>query len=45
MLAARYALSHPERVEQLVLVNPIGLEDWQAEAVPLYLDYCLSKEA
>ena len=34
MLAARYALSHPERVEQLVLVNPIGLEDWQAEGVP-----------
>lgn len=34
MLAARYALSHPQRVEQLVLVNPIGLEDWQAEGVP-----------
>jgi pimeloyl-ACP methyl ester carboxylesterase len=34
MLAARYALNHGERVEQLVLVNPIGLEDWQAEGVP-----------
>ena len=34
MLAARYALSHPQAVEQLVLVNPIGLEDWQAEGVP-----------
>ena len=34
MLAARYALNHPDRVEQLVLVNPIGLEDWQAEGVP-----------
>jgi pimeloyl-ACP methyl ester carboxylesterase len=34
MLAARYALSYPQGVEQLVLVNPIGLEDWQAEAVP-----------
>lgn len=34
MLAARYTLSHSQRVEQLVLVNPIGLEDWQAEGVP-----------
>lgn len=34
MLAARYALAHADRVEQLVLVNPIGLEDWQAEGVP-----------
>jgi pimeloyl-ACP methyl ester carboxylesterase len=29
MLAARFALMHPERVERLVLVNPIGLEDWK----------------
>lgn len=34
MLAARYALSYPQSVEQLVLVNPIGLEDWQAAGVP-----------
>lgn len=34
MLAARYALQYPDAVEQLVLVNPIGLEDWQAEGVP-----------
>lgn len=34
MLAARYTLNHPQRIEQLVLVNPIGLEDWQAEGVP-----------
>lgn len=34
MLAARYALSYPQAVEQLVLVNPIGLEDWRAEGVP-----------
>lgn len=34
MLAARYALSYPQSVEQLVLVNPIGLEDWQAVGVP-----------
>lgn len=34
MLAARYALSYAQAVEQLVLVNPLGLEDWQAEGVP-----------
>lgn len=34
MLAARYALQYPDGVEQLVLVNPIGLEDWRAEGVP-----------
>lgn len=34
MLAVRFALMHPQAVEQLVLVNPIGLEDWQAEGVP-----------
>ena len=34
MLAARYAISYPQTVEQLVLVNPIGLEDWQAAGVP-----------
>ncbi|PKU21823.1 alpha/beta fold hydrolase [Telmatospirillum siberiense] len=34
MLAVRYALAYPEQVEQLVLTNPIGLEDWKAEGVP-----------
>lgn len=34
MLAARYALLYPAQVEQLVLVNPIGLEDWKALGVP-----------
>jgi pimeloyl-ACP methyl ester carboxylesterase len=34
MLAARLALSDPQRVERLVLINPIGLEDWQALGVP-----------
>ena len=29
MLATRFALMHPDRVEKLVLVNPIGLEDWK----------------
>jgi pimeloyl-ACP methyl ester carboxylesterase len=34
MLAARYALSYPAEVERLVMVNPIGLEDWRAKGVP-----------
>lgn len=34
MLAARYALQYPQDTERLVLVNPIGLEDWRAEGVP-----------
>ncbi|MBX2996834.1 MAG: alpha/beta hydrolase [Bdellovibrionaceae bacterium] len=29
MLAVRYALMHPHDVTQLVLINPIGLEDWK----------------
>jgi len=34
MLATRIALMFPQRVEQLVMVNPIGLEDWKSEGVP-----------
>jgi pimeloyl-ACP methyl ester carboxylesterase len=34
MLAARYALMYPNDVSALVLVNPIGLEDWKALGVP-----------
>ena len=34
MLAARYALMYPGIVERLVLVDPLGLEDWQAKGVP-----------
>jgi len=33
MLAARYALMFPNEVEELVLVDPLGLEDWRAEGV------------
>jgi len=29
MLATRFALMYPEMTEKLVLVNPIGLEDWK----------------
>jgi pimeloyl-ACP methyl ester carboxylesterase len=34
MLAIRYALMYPAQTQQLVLVNPIGLEDWKAKGVP-----------
>ena len=34
MLATRYALMFADQVEGLVLVNPIGLEDWKALGVP-----------
>lgn len=32
MLATRYTLMYPDAVEKLVLVNPIGLEDWKVMA-------------
>ena len=35
MLATRYALMYPKEVTQLVLVNPLGLEDWKALGVPM----------
>ena len=34
MLSMRYALTFPGDVELLVLVDPIGLEDWKAKGVP-----------
>jgi pimeloyl-ACP methyl ester carboxylesterase len=34
MLGMRYALMYPTEAEQLVLVDPIGLEDWKAKGVP-----------
>jgi pimeloyl-ACP methyl ester carboxylesterase len=34
ILAARYALQYPDEVAQLVMVDPLGLEDWQAKGVP-----------
>lgn len=34
MLATRYALMYPQQTQQLVMVNPIGLEDWKALGVP-----------
>ena len=34
MLAIRYGLMYPDGVDRLVLVDPIGLEDWKAKGVP-----------
>lgn len=34
MLAARYALMYPADTAALVMVNPLGLEDWAAAGVP-----------
>ena len=34
MLAARFALMYPDMTSALVLVDPIGLEDWKALGVP-----------
>lgn len=34
MIAVRYALMYPADTKQLILVNPIGLEDWKAKGVP-----------
>ncbi len=45
MLATRYALMFPESVKQLVMVNPIGLEDWKAMGVPsLSIDQWYQRE-
>jgi pimeloyl-ACP methyl ester carboxylesterase len=34
MIAIRYALMYPQETEHLVLVDPIGLEDWKTKGVP-----------
>lgn len=34
MLATRFTLMYPSEVSRLILVNPIGLEDWKAKGVP-----------
>jgi pimeloyl-ACP methyl ester carboxylesterase len=45
MLAARYALLYPNGVSHLVLVDPVGLEDWPAKGVPpISIDQWYSRE-
>ncbi len=46
MLSARFALMYPSMVSRLILVNPIGLEDWKAKGVPyLPIDSIYTQEA
>jgi pimeloyl-ACP methyl ester carboxylesterase len=46
MLGIRYALIYPDEVERLILVDPIGLEDWKAKGVPtLTVDQWSEREA
>ncbi|GCB03213.1 alpha/beta fold hydrolase [Ralstonia sp. SET104] len=45
MLATRYALMYPTEVSRLVMINPIGLEDWKAKGVPsMTVDQWFSRE-
>jgi pimeloyl-ACP methyl ester carboxylesterase len=34
MLSVRFSLMYPEMVQGLIMVDPIGLEDWKAKGVP-----------
>jgi pimeloyl-ACP methyl ester carboxylesterase len=34
MLGMRYALMYPDGVDELAMIDPIGLEDWKAKGVP-----------
>lgn len=44
MLATRFALMYPEAVEKLVLVNPIGLEDYKLVAPYKSIDWWFELE-
>ena len=45
MLAMRYGLMFPADTERLVLVDPLGLEDWRAKGVPLAEPGCAISDA
>lgn len=44
MLASRFALMFPDRTQKLILVNPIGLEDWQHVVPYLPIDRWYASE-
>jgi pimeloyl-ACP methyl ester carboxylesterase len=44
MLATRFALMYPDRVEQLILEDPIGLEDWKKWVPYKDVDFNYQKE-
>ncbi|RYD36426.1 MAG: alpha/beta hydrolase [Verrucomicrobiaceae bacterium] len=45
MVATRFALMYPETAEKLVLVNPIGLEDWKRKVPYRTIDQNTAAEA
>ncbi len=44
MLATRFALMFPDTVEKLVLINPIGLEDWKRTTPYQPIDQAIAQE-
>jgi len=44
MLASRFALMYPENVDKLILLNPIGLEDWKRKVPYHSIDYWYEQE-
>ncbi|MFW6227092.1 MAG: alpha/beta fold hydrolase [Bacteroidota bacterium] len=44
MLATRFALMFPEITEKLILVNPIGLEDWKLKVPYKSIDWWYERE-
>lgn len=44
MLAVRFTRNYPERVEQLILENPIGLEDYRFKIPPQTLEQAIEGE-
>jgi pimeloyl-ACP methyl ester carboxylesterase len=44
MLAIRFSLMYPERTHKLILVNPIGLEDWKLKVPYTDISKLYSKE-
>jgi pimeloyl-ACP methyl ester carboxylesterase len=44
MLAVRFALMYPDSTSQLVLVNPIGLEDWKRQVPYVSIDDWFAQE-
>ena len=44
MLAVRTALMYPEKVDKLVLIDPLGLEDWKVVVPPRSIDQLYAAE-
>lgn len=46
MLSTRFALQYPQTIDRLVLVDPVGLEDYVEKGVPyVSIDYDIAAEA